>query len=90
MCYFFLRSLQIKKKHNTIHLIKDERGQSVTNLDLMAEAMLNFLSQIIGKGKEISEEVLAAREGILASVKSRVSISAAIVLEGPFSIEECK
>ena len=56
----------------------------------MAEAMLNFLSQIIGKGEKTFEEVLAAQEGMLASIKGRILIFDALALERPFSTEECR
>ena len=56
----FLRALQIRKKQSKVNLIKDEEGHTLNNLDSMAKAMLNHLSQINGKKEVVIEEVLAS------------------------------
>ena len=55
----------------------------------MAKAMLDHLSQIIGKEDELTYQVYQAKNKVLGATKTKVSRSVVQEMEKPFAKEEC-
>ena len=59
------------------------------NTDVMANMMVNYLSQSIGQEKEGSPQIDQAKSQVLAATQERVNSATSTSIEVPLTKEEC-